>query len=267
MFKRLFSGSRMTRECHVRFCEKLSGFAGGFTHQKQVSYAVLGAIFVCAWWNTGNAMHVSKAIRILPQIAHLSRHVHFVLPDYKILKIPARPGSFSENRFPKTYYVKEIAKLIAEEERGRRERVLAEQGAVASMKMFTQCRCVRAETYKKLMLDTVFSTRSASFQAVKADFDKKSAVEREHCATEIFDKAFRVLINQQGYVSSHKTLLSEFVGFFTIALDIILKSDKDAPADNVSLWDAIFEVWMPKDEPKNCRCTFFCLPVMQTKEE
>lgn len=34
MFKRLFSGSRMTRECHVRFCEKLSGFVGRFTHQK-----------------------------------------------------------------------------------------------------------------------------------------------------------------------------------------------------------------------------------------
>ena len=24
----------MTRECHVRFCEKPSGFAGGFTHQR-----------------------------------------------------------------------------------------------------------------------------------------------------------------------------------------------------------------------------------------
>lgn len=35
MFKRLFSGSRMTRECPVRFCEKLSGLARGFTHHKR----------------------------------------------------------------------------------------------------------------------------------------------------------------------------------------------------------------------------------------
>gem|GEM_PF-7022129 len=31
MFKRLFSGSRMPRECHVRFCEKLFGFDGTYT--------------------------------------------------------------------------------------------------------------------------------------------------------------------------------------------------------------------------------------------
>jgi thioredoxin reductase (NADPH) len=43
MFKRLFSGSRMTRECHVRFCEKLSGFARGFTHQK---YCIAGVLSV-----------------------------------------------------------------------------------------------------------------------------------------------------------------------------------------------------------------------------
>jgi len=42
MFKRLFSGSRMTRECHVRFCEKFSGFAGRFTHHtKHANFAFL----------------------------------------------------------------------------------------------------------------------------------------------------------------------------------------------------------------------------------
>jgi hypothetical protein len=35
MFKRLFSGSRMTRECHVRFCEGFSGKFRRSTHQKK----------------------------------------------------------------------------------------------------------------------------------------------------------------------------------------------------------------------------------------
>ena len=41
MFKRLFSGSRMTRECPVRFCEGLSGKFRGSTHQKILMSSIL----------------------------------------------------------------------------------------------------------------------------------------------------------------------------------------------------------------------------------
>jgi hypothetical protein len=46
MFKRLFSGSRMTRECHVRFCEGFSGKFRRSTHHMRTRHLLLMLICV-----------------------------------------------------------------------------------------------------------------------------------------------------------------------------------------------------------------------------
>ena len=54
MFKRLFSGSRMTRECPVRFYEGLLGKFQGSTHNMRYMFVLLFCCgFFCVFCSRG----------------------------------------------------------------------------------------------------------------------------------------------------------------------------------------------------------------------
>lgn len=123
MFKRLFSESRMARECYVRFCEKFFSFIERFTHQKIIFVAIF---MICLPLVTLNGKQKSiigsDGTGFFVNYARVLNHIHHCRVNNKIPVVywNSKSSYYDENGYNGSknaweYYFEPVSEEIYEQ--------------------------------------------------------------------------------------------------------------------------------------------------------